>query len=103
MAQLARSLFLALAAGVAGGAAASLLQRKDGGVHPTAKRAVKRGMLLYDRLRGVFRESTETMVGILAMARAEIDAERRGENDAGYEHVVPFETRTTNSERKPHG
>jgi hypothetical protein len=103
MTRLARNLFLALAAGAAGGAAASLLQRKDGGVHPTAKRAVKSGMLLYDRLRGVVGEATETMSDIVAEVQAEIEAERTAESAGADDHVVPFEMKATESEKKAHG
>ncbi len=103
MARLGRSLFLALAAGAAGGAAATLLQRKEGGVHPTAKSAVKNGMLLYARLRGAVGEAAETMSDIVAEAQAEIDADRRG-GDGADEHVVPFDLRAAaESERKAHG
>lgn len=103
MARLARNLFLALAAGAAGGAAATLLQRKDGGVHPTAKRAVKSGMLLYDRLRGVVGEATETMSDIFAEVQAEMEAERQDESAArDDEHVVPFEMKAE-PEKKAHG
>lgn len=109
MAHLARNLFLALAAGAAGGAAASLLQRKEGGVHPTAKRAVKSGMLLYERLRGAVGEATETVSDILAEAQAEIETERQAEN-AGQgdaqndEHVVRFDMRAASEpEKKAHG
>lgn len=108
MARLARNLFLALAAGAAGGAAASLLQRQGGGVHPTAKRAVRSGMQLYDRLRGVIGEAAETMTDIVAEVQAEMDAERQGEGarpeDHADEHVVPFEMKAAmDSEKKAHG
>ncbi len=103
MARLARNLFLALAAGAAGGAAASLLQRQGGGANPTAKRAVKSGMLLYERLRGAIGEATETMSDLVAEAQAEMEAERGG-NARDDEHVVPFEMRAaTDSEKKAHG
>ncbi len=104
MARVVRSLFLALAAGVAGGAAATLLQRNGGGAHPTAKRAVKSGLLLYERLRGAIGEATESMSDIVAEVQAEMEAERGGDNARADEHVVPFDMKVaTDPEKKAHG
>ncbi|MGJ0508217.1 MAG: DUF5132 domain-containing protein [Methylocystis sp.] len=121
MARLARSLFLALAAGVAGGAAATLLQRNGSSAHPTAKSAVRAGLKFYERMRGAVGEMAETVSDIVAEAQADLEQENRAasaanghdaeganshdanSHDAADEHVVPFEMRAAEAERKAHG
>jgi hypothetical protein len=108
MARIGRSLMLALAAGAAGGAAATLLRREDGKTNSLAKGAVRAGLLLFERARGVVGEITETMSDVVAEAQHELEQERAGasaaEDDNAEEHVVPFGAKASHEpERKVHG
>lgn len=106
MARLGRSLFLALAAGAAGGAAASLLQRNGTSAHPAAKTAVRAGLKLYERMRGAVGEIAENVSDIFAEVQSELEQENRAADETvdksgGNEHVVPFGI--SEPERKAHG
>ncbi len=109
MARLGRSLFLALAAGAAGGAAASFLQRNGTSAHPTAKSAVRASLKLYERIRGVLGEVAENLSDVVAEVQAEMEQENQAapsepaNKGSVDEHIVPFEMRTGESERKAHG
>ncbi|MGJ0392243.1 MAG: DUF5132 domain-containing protein [Methylocystis sp.] len=106
MARIGRSLMLALAAGVAGGAAATLLQRENGKTNSIAKGAVRAGLLLFERARGVVGEITETMSDVVAEVQNELEEERgvAAAGDNPEEHVVPFGAKSSHEpERKVHG
>ncbi len=106
MARIARSLMLALAAGAAGGAAASLLRREDGKTNSLAKSAVRAGLLLFERARGVVGEVTETMSDVVAEVQSELEQERgfAATHGDAEEHVVPFGAKSSQEpERKAHG
>ncbi|WP_457797773.1 DUF5132 domain-containing protein [Methylocystis sp. S23] len=111
MARIGRSLLLALAAGAAGGAAATLMNRENGQKRSVAKSAVRAGLLMYDRLRGAVGEMTETMSDVVAEVQSELETERSGpppgrdadaQEQSAQEHVVPFGAKAE-AERKAHG
>ncbi|WBK01816.1 DUF5132 domain-containing protein [Methylocystis parvus] len=108
MAHIGRSLLLALAAGAAGGAAATLLNRDNGQKRSLAKGAVRAGVQMYDRLRGVVGEAAETMSDVVAEVRSELETERSDPHPDGAhkedarEHIVPFGAKPE-AERKAHG
>jgi hypothetical protein len=105
MAHIGRSLFYALAAGAAGGAAATLLRREDGKTNALAKGAVRAGLLMFERARGVVGEMAETMSDVVAEVQSELDQEKGMSAAAGdgEEHVVPFGAKPSEPERKAHG
>lgn len=115
MAHIGRNLLLALAAGAAGGAAATLLNQRNGQNRALAKSAVRAGLLAYDRLRGAMGEAAETMSDVMAEVRSEVETERSAPPHAGAdaqdrgaqgqnarEHVAPFGVKTE-AERTVHG
>ncbi len=104
MAHFVKNLFFTLAAGAAGGAAATLLRRDGAKAHPLAKTAVVAGLRAYESMRGAVAELSETMTEIVAEAQSEIQAEREPRADEAQEHVVPFEARShAEAEKKAHG
>lgn len=108
MAHIGRSLILALAAGAAGAATATLLRREEGKTNSLAKGAVRAGFLLFERARGVVGEITETMSDVVAEVQSELEEERsgaaNGDGDGAEEHVVPFGAKPSHeAERKVHG
>lgn len=110
MARIGRSLLLALAAGAAGGAAATLMNRDNGQKRSLAKSAVRAGLLAYDRLRGAVGEAAEGMSDVLAEVQSELEEERGAAtpHDGGNaqaqapENVAPFVAKAE-TERKAHG
>ncbi len=123
MAHIVRSLLLALAAGAAGGAAATLLNRDSGDKRSLAKGAVRSGLLMFDRVRGAVGEMSETMTDVVAEVQSELEEERGGagphhredaqkagggrvesESAGAREHVAPFGAKTAQeAERTAHG
>lgn len=106
MAHIGRSLILALAAGAAGAATATLLRREEGKTNSLAKGAVRAGFRLFERARGVVGEITETMSDVVAEVQSELEEERSGaaNGDGAEEHVVPFGAKPSHEpERKVHG
>ncbi|KAF2991103.1 DUF5132 domain-containing protein [Methylocystis sp. MJC1] len=106
MAHIGRSLMLALAAGAAGAATATLLRREDGKTNSLAKGAVRAGFRLFERARGVVGEITETMSDVVAEVQNELEEERSvaANGDGAEEHVVPFGAKSSHEpERKVHG
>ncbi|WP_442756271.1 hypothetical protein ACNHKD_06555 [Methylocystis sp. JAN1] len=111
MAHIGRSLLLALAAGAAGGAAATLLNRDNGQKRSFTKSAVRAGLLAYDRIRGAVGEAAESMSDVIAEVHSELEEERGGAKAHGQEsaqaqdaqeNVAPFMAKAE-AERKAHG
>lgn len=102
MARAFSRMFLALIAGAAGGALVSALRPGPGEGRPAAKRAVKKGMEMYEQARQTVGEWGETASDLVAEVREELKEERRtadGAEETRDEQVVPFETRPE-AERK---
>jgi hypothetical protein len=94
---LGRGLILALAAGAAGGAAATLLRQNKQEARLIAKSAARAGLLMFEQARASLGEFGETAADVLAEAQAELLKERATQSSA--EHVVPFEQRSSSDQR----
>lgn len=111
MAHFVRSLFLAVAAGAAGGATVAMLRRESGKTHPLAKGAVVAALRGYQRVRSAVGELSETMSDIVAEAQSEVGADaEENVDERSREQVVPFDARqeaerrgAQERERQAHG
>lgn len=102
MARAFSRMLFALIAGAAGGAIVSALRPEPGNARPAAKRAVRKGMEMYEQARQTVGEWGETASDLVAEVQAELDEERRtaeGAEKTRDEQVVPFEMRPE-AERK---
>jgi hypothetical protein len=104
----ASNLLIAVIAGVAGAALTpALRQSQNGSARALLKRAVKGGLLLYEKGIETFTELTEHASDLLVEARCELEEERAGQDGAPphpaeTDQVVPLRAHDE-GEAKAHG